>query len=73
MSQLTTRIVAEWLCRTEPQIADLVRRGKVTPPPTIVAGRRFWTVDQVRQAANHLGLLTPELEARLAASREARP
>lgn len=66
MNQITTRVVAAWLRRTEPQIADLVRRGKITPPPAIVAGRRFWNAAQVRQAADHFGLLTHDLEERLA-------
>lgn len=66
MTQLTTRAVAQWLGKTEPQIADLVRRGKIQPAPTIIAGRRFWSAAQARQAAQALGLLTPRNEQLLA-------
>ena len=60
---LTTGAVARLLNSTEPQVAETVRRGYVDPPPTIVAGRRLWTPDQIRQAAEALGVPAPEFAA----------
>lgn len=51
---------------TEPRFADVVRRGKIDPPPPVVAGRRLWYPGQIRQAAESIGLITAELEALLA-------
>tara|TARA_R110002096_G_scaffold433694_1_gene653077 strand:- start:183 stop:410 length:228 start_codon:yes stop_codon:yes gene_type:complete len=62
---LTTGTVAKLLHTTEPRVAETVRRGKVTPPPTILAGRRLWLPDQIVQAAEALGLLTDELRDHL--------
>lgn len=62
----TTGVAAELLGTTEPRLAETVRRGRVTPPPAILAGRRLWTADQLRQAAEALGLLTDDLRAQLA-------
>ena len=59
---LTTGTVAKLLNTTEPRVAETVRRGKVSPAPTIVAGRRLWLPEQVRQAAEALGLLTDNLD-----------
>lgn len=64
---LATGAVARLLNTTEPRVAETVRRGKVRPEPTVVAGRRLWTRDQVIQAAEALGLLTDHLRAKLAA------
>ena len=61
----TTGQVALLLDGTEPRIADLVRRGKIDPPPPIVAGRRLWHRQHILQAAMHLGVPTDELNARL--------
>ena len=47
---LSTGQAAKILRTTEPRLAETVRRGKVTPEPIIVAGRRLWRLDQVRQA-----------------------
>jgi hypothetical protein len=58
----TTGQAAHLLQTTEPRLADLVRKGKISPEPVIVAGRRLWTADQVRQAARHMGALTPEID-----------
>ncbi len=66
---LTTGEVARLLDRTEPQLADLVRRKKVDPAPTVTAGRREWTPDHVRQAAEHLG---QDVDTVLAAIEEVR-
>lgn len=52
----STGQVAQMLGVTEPKVAELVRRGRLTPPPQIVAGRRLWGVDHVRKAAELLGL-----------------
>jgi len=62
---LTTGAVARLLNATEPRVAETVRRGRIQPPPIVVAGRRLWTVDQVAQAAEALGLLTDDLRSRL--------
>ena len=53
MDAHTTGQVARILNITEPQAADLVRRGKVEPPP-IVAGRRLWSQHHLEQAATYL-------------------
>jgi hypothetical protein len=65
-SPLTTGAVARLLQTTEPRVAETVRRGHISPEPVVVAGRRLWTTEQVRQAAEALGLLTDELRAKLA-------
>lgn len=52
---LSTGQAAQALSVTEPQLAELVRRGKIQPPPTVFAGRRVWNESHVRQAARHLG------------------
>ncbi len=59
---LTTGTVAKLLETTEPRVAETVRRGKVVPPPPVIAGRRLWSPNQVRQAAAALGLLTEDLD-----------
>ena len=62
---LTTGAVARLLNTTEPRVAETVRRGRISPEPVIVAGRRLWSYDQVLQAAEALGLLTDSLRAQL--------
>lgn len=62
---LSTGELASLLRTTEPQLAETVRRGKVTPAPRVVAGRRLWEPFHIRQAARHLGLLDEELERQL--------
>jgi hypothetical protein len=54
------------------RIEYLLRDRKIRPAkgPT---GAFTWTPEEVIRAASALGVLTPELEARLAASREVRP
>ena len=52
----TTGQLALLLEVTEPKLSELVRRGHIQPPPTIVSGRRLWNRDQVRQAAEVLGI-----------------
>lgn len=64
---LTTGAGAILLGTTEPRLAETVRRGHVTPPPPILAGRRLWRREHLLQAAEALGLLTDELRAVLAA------
>ena len=44
---------------------DLGDDGRIRPEPVIVAGRRLWSADQVRQAAEALGLVTDDLRAEL--------
>jgi hypothetical protein len=63
---LPTGAAANLLGTTEPRLSETVRRGRVSPPPPILAGRRLWDADQLRQAAEALGLLTEELRAVLA-------
>lgn len=63
---LSTGQVAQLVRTTEPKLAEEVRRGRVTPPPVVRAGRRLWQPEQVRQAAARLGLLTDELRDSLA-------
>lgn len=58
-----TRQVMNLLGVSECRVADLVRRGKIVPPPTVLSARRLWTPDQIRQAARALGLLVDVLGA----------
>lgn len=53
---LSTGSVARELGVTEPRLNDLVRRGKIAPPPPVVAGRRQWEPAHIREAAGLLGL-----------------
>ena len=53
---IPTGRAASLLDITEPQLAELVRRGHVHPPPEVVAGRRLWERDHILQAARHLGI-----------------
>jgi hypothetical protein len=62
---LTTGSAAQVLGTTERRLAETVRRGHVSPPPTILAGRRLWTLDQVLQAAEALGILDDNSQARI--------
>ena len=64
-SPLTTGAVARLLKSTEPRVAETVRRGRIKPEPTIVAGRRIWSIDQVLQAAEALGVDPDEVRERL--------
>jgi hypothetical protein len=68
-----TGAVVRLLGTTEARLQDLIRRGKVQPPPPISAGRRQWYAAHIFQAAKLLGVLTPELEAHLRDDVEARP
>lgn len=67
---MSTGSVARLLLTTEPQLSNLVRCGHVQPAPEVVAGRRQWFATHIFQAATAFGVLTPELEARLAATAE---
>ena len=62
---IATGQAATYLGVAEPRLNDFVRRGKVTPAPAIFAGRRLWMPEHVLQAAEHLGVLTDELRAKL--------
>lgn len=62
---LTTGAAARILGTTEPRLAETVRRGHVSPPPPILAGRRLWSAGHLLQAAEALGLLTEDLRAYL--------
>jgi hypothetical protein len=62
---ISTGQAAQLLQITEPQLAELVRRGRIDPPPAVFAGRRLWFAQHLLQAARHLDVLTHELAARL--------
>ena len=62
---ISTGQAAKLLGTTEPQLAETVRRGKVNPAPSIMAGRRLWEPHHLLQAARHLGLLDDDLEQKL--------
>lgn len=51
----TTGRLARALGVTEPRLSELVRRGRVSPPPVVVSGRRVWNQMQAEQAAAILG------------------
>ena len=76
---LSTGQVARQLGVTEPRLNDLIRKGKLNPPPPISAGRRAWQAEHALQAAMGLGLLNDELRDELEhgdalpTSAEARP
>lgn len=53
---ISTGQAAALLEATEPQLAELVRRGRINPPPAIFAGRRLWMREHLVQAARHLGV-----------------
>ena len=57
---LSTGEAARLLHSTEPQMAELVRRGKIRPEPRVVAGRRLWERSHLIQAARALGVLDDE-------------
>jgi hypothetical protein len=61
----STGQAARLILATEPQLNDLIRRGKIRPDPPIIAGRRLWHRDHLLQAAQALGMLTDELRAQL--------
>ena len=63
---LTTGQAAGLLSTTEPRLADLVRKGKISPRPEVVVGRRLWHLEHVLQAADVLGVLDGHLRAHLA-------
>jgi hypothetical protein len=65
---IPTGAVVRILGTAEAPIQDLVRRDKIAPPPTVTLGRRAWNRDQVCQAAEHLGVLTPEVESAIDAA-----
>ena len=62
---ITTGQAAQALSSTEPRLGELVRRGRIHPPPVVIAGRRLWSVDQVLQAAEALGVDPGEVRERL--------
>jgi hypothetical protein len=62
----STGEAARALSATEPQLNDLIRRGKIHPEPPILAGRRLWHRTHLLQAAQALGILTDHLRAQLA-------
>ena len=63
---------ARYLGITEPELAQAVRLGKISPAPPIIAGRRLWEPEHVLQAAEALGLLTDELRQELERAARAR-
>lgn len=63
---LSTGQAARLLDTNEPRLADLVRKGKISPPPEVIAGRRLWQAQHLLQAAEHLGVMSRQLRAKLA-------
>jgi hypothetical protein len=55
---ISTGDAARLLGSNEPQLAELVRRGRIRPEPEIRAGRRLWNHSHVIQAARWLGVAT---------------
>jgi hypothetical protein len=68
-----TGAVVRLLGTTEARLQELIRRGRIQPPPPISAGRRQWYAAHVVQAAKVLGVVSPDLEARLREDAEVRP
>jgi DNA-binding transcriptional MerR regulator len=68
---MSTGQVAEALRVTEPQLSELIRRGRLRPAPVIVAGRRLWAQEDVGRAAALLGRSKESLEAELRATSSA--
>lgn len=62
---ISTGRAAELLGTTEPKLPEEVGRGRVTPRPAVLAGRRLWGPQHLLQAAKKLGLLTEELREKL--------
>ncbi len=62
---LSTGQGARILGTTEPRLSETVRRGKVHPPPEVVAGRRLWSLEQLYQAAEALGITAIDVRTRL--------
>lgn len=56
----STGEAARLLGITELRLADLVRRGRVSPAPIVSAGRRQWYSDNIDQAARALGVVVGE-------------
>jgi hypothetical protein len=56
---LSTGEAARLLRVVEPTLSGLIRRGRIVPPPPIVAGRRAWSVEHVHCAARALGVDPP--------------
>ena len=59
---LSTGQAANLLGTTEPRLSEVVRRKKVAPAPWVVAGRRLWSAQDLAQAAEALGVLTPAIK-----------
>lgn len=57
--------VAALVQTTEPVLNDQIRRGKIVPPPPVVAGRRQWDLHHILQAARQLGRDEAEILAKL--------
>lgn len=60
-----TGVAARIFGCTESRLAETVRRGRILPPPPVLAGRRLWSRDHLLQAAEALGVLTDKLRAQL--------
>ena len=62
---ISTGLAAKALSTTEPALNALIRRGKISPAPPVVLGRRQWSEKHLRAAAHVLGVhLKPFLEVR---------
>ncbi len=59
-TSLTTREVAALLGSTEPRLNHLIRTGRISPSPSLRAGRRFWAPSEVSSAAKALGVASAQ-------------
>ncbi len=62
---ITSGDLARLLQTTEPRLGEAVRRGRVSPPPEVIAGRRHWTRQQALQVAAAIGELTDDIRTTL--------
>ena len=56
---VSSGIAARLLGTTEPRLNGLIRHGKISPLPDLIAGRRAWGALHIAQAAKLLGASIP--------------
>lgn len=57
---IATGEAAHLLHLREPQLNDLIRRGRIPTPRNVVGGRRQWTASDVESAAEALDVALPD-------------
>lgn len=62
---ISTGQAARLLDTTEPHLSEAVRRGKIRPEPTVLAGRRLWERAHLIRAAQVMGVPIATLDSRL--------